>query len=225
MSVDAVDACNAFIPPMEGFWVAFRENFFNNPGTCKTFDFNMCEMGPRVNVNNVGHIVLAMRNLTGDDVCRAHSAYLKALGKCTVRPSSGTDDDVVMDPKRLLWYHASVCRILGSCHYAPPTSVSMRTTTLPQLPTTTPEAAIVILFEILERAAPEFLLSSKANLPADDRKEMFRVMSSWHCPKYVRDVDPAEARYWNLDRPRERTAAFMKYFMKQVSSSSSISQK
>ena len=202
-TVNAVDGCAMNIPPMRDFWRVFSENYSESSRSSSStedsivFGANLVmRSSPAANLDNPGHALLAMRVLSGDDICRAHSAYILALAKCTLPP--GAPQKSLMDPNRLLWFHAGICKTLGSSYCAAP---------VPRKGTARTTANhIVILEDILERAAITVLRGRP--FTDAERKDIQRELTKWHCPRYVREECPIEAEKWSFDRPAERAEAF-----------------
>ena len=201
--MDAVDGCALNIPPMQGFWKAFSESF--NPAENPELDFCLrlfSKSSPVVNLDNPGHVLLAIRGLMGDDICKAHTAYIKALALCTCHPDMRGNPETLMDPKRLLWFHAGICKMLGSCFHAAP---------LP--PGTFPTADyMTIFYELLKKAA--YPVIKDGAISDVERREIMHALRSWHCPKYVRNIFPTEAKLWSFDKPRERAASIVQALKK-----------
>ena len=202
MIVNAVDACVKYVPALVGFSQEFSKH-------CKAsgLDYSMKLLDRSapigyVNFDNPGHVLLAMRGLTGVDICRAHTAYILALALATCPPEH---PEALKDPKRLVWIHASICKVLGSSYCALPVSPLTRMNT---------EDHISILMDLVVAACPEIFKTS--TVLDEEKVEMATTLRLWHCPKYIRDmmtkstIKPVrqEGRRWSFDRPRERAHAF-----------------
>lgn len=150
-----------------------------------------------VNFDNPGLLILAMRGIIrGDDICKAHTAYILALAITSCRPELRNNVDSVKDPKRLVWIHGAVCKVLGSAYCALPVPEGRGFTT----------DHIIILMDIIVRAA-NLSISSKS----EDWGEMLMTLRYWHCPKYIKQVaSEAECKKWSFERPSERAECFLK---------------
>lgn len=197
--LSAVDGCAMNVPPIPNFWKTFCESF----DPAKNPDLEFClrlfsRSSPVVNLDNPGHVLLAIRGLVGDDICKAHTAYIKALAICTCPPEMREKQEVLMEPSRLLWFHAGICKMLGACYYAAPLPPKAYPTT----------DHMTIFMDILKKAI-EPTLNGQSPITDKEKVIIMHGLRSWHCPKYVRMVCPEEAKRWSFDRARERAEAIV----------------
>lgn len=186
MMVNAADSCFKYLPPMPGL----TEEFFKHYQMTPEMNFAMSMVArscPVANFDNPGHLLLAMRGLTGVEICKSHAAYIRALS--AVLPGQA-------DIKRLVWVHAGICKVLGSAYCATPLPAKTYPTT----------NHILILYELISAAVPE-ILKSGSGPTQEEKTEMMNALKLWHCPKYIRKVSN-ESKRWSFDRPRERAEAF-----------------
>jgi len=193
MMVNATDACSKYIPPMPGFFQEFSKHYKMTP----EMEFNLGLVGgatPIINFDNPGHTLMAMRGLCGVEICKAHTAYILALAFASCPPQHRETPEILKDPKRLVWIHAGICKVLGASYCATPIPVKAYPTT----------DHILILLELISAACPEMLKTRSISI--EERTEMMAVLKLWHCPKYIRDISN-ESKRWSFDRPRERAEA------------------
>lgn len=190
MFLDAVEACARSLPPITGFWRAFQCHF--GPDQSSDFAFNLrvlARSGSAFNTDNPGHVLLAMRGLTrGDDPGRSCAAFINALGMATNSPGGLNP----IDPQRIIWYQAGICKLLGACYSAPP---------VPR-PNFTVDH-ISILTDAVEAALPPWCPRNQGF-----RDRITTALREWHCPKFVRREAPFEAKRWSFERSRERAVSF-----------------
>jgi len=187
--LDAADACRKHIAPIPGFAEEFSKHFVASPrGDCEdpfSRNLKLYSRTTTLDLDNPGHMLLALRGVTGSDVALAHTAYLRAMR------SKRADS-----PDGLVFEHAKVCKAIGSAYFATP---------IPRAacPTVDP---ILILLDAVLAACPEIMTYPPMSF-TDERPGFLRALRAWSCPAYVRSRFPVESEKWGFDRPRERAEA------------------
>lgn len=194
MMFTAIESCDRYLPAFDGFGNLFMQNLAGMPEDAlvvlKT-SIQLYERSRMFNVNNPGHILLAIRPISGAGVCYVTTAYIRTLAE---KLGMGNDANSY-NMEKLVFVHAGICKILGSAYCAPIITMAKNQTGVD---------ALDILFELLIHASKDVIGSVAIKL--DERKAHIKQLRWWHAPKYAREWNE-EGKRWSFDRPLERAEA------------------